>query len=180
MQGRTFTIVGTPHYMAPEVVLGKGYGLAADIWSLGVMLYEFICGSVPFGDNDEDPFVIYDKTLHESLRFPSSLPKGNTTRQFIDVLLNKNPALRSVGGLAKLKEHKWFFQFNWVSARQEKVNLKQMRPPLIPQTRDMSEELEKGLSRTEALQILLDDEEAIEEQGEHSEHPEPPEWDKDF
>jgi len=100
--------------MAPEVVLGKGYGLTADVWSLGVMLYEFICGSVPFGDSDEDPFIIYEKILHESLRFPSSLPKGSPTRQFIDVLLNKNQALRAVGGLTKLREHKWFFQFDWV------------------------------------------------------------------
>lgn len=55
-----------------------------------------------------------------------------------------------------------------------------MRPPLIPQTRDLSEELEKGLARSESLQRLLEDEEALEEQGDHEEHPEPSEWDKDF
>ena len=114
ISGRTFTIVGTPHYMAPEVVLGKGYSYPADVWSLGVMLYEFICGGVPFGEEDEDPFVIYEKILHESIRYPASLPKGNLTRQFIDTLLNKNPALRCVGGIAKLKEQKYFFQFEWV------------------------------------------------------------------
>ena len=116
ISGRTFTIVGTPHYMAPEVVLGKGYGLPADIWSLGIMLYEFICGGVPFVEEDEDPFVIYDKILHESMRYPASLPKGNPTRQFIEALLNKNPAVRSIGGIPKLKEQKWFFQFDWVGA----------------------------------------------------------------
>lgn len=45
---RTFTIIGTPHYMAPEVMQGKGYTFAVDIWSLGVLLYEFVCGSLPF------------------------------------------------------------------------------------------------------------------------------------
>jgi serine/threonine protein kinase len=80
--------------MAPEVVLGKGYGLPVDIWSVGIMLYEFVCGGVPFGEEDEDPFVVYEKILHESIRYPASLPKGSLTRQFIDTLLNKNSALR--------------------------------------------------------------------------------------
>lgn len=46
---RTFTQIGTPHYMAPEVILGKGYSFAVDLWSAGVMFYEFVIGKVPFG-----------------------------------------------------------------------------------------------------------------------------------
>ena len=46
---RTFTIIGTPHYMAPEVMLGKGYSFAVDIWTLGILMYELVCGSLPFG-----------------------------------------------------------------------------------------------------------------------------------
>ncbi len=46
---KTFTIIGTPHYMAPEVFEGKGYSFEADYWSLGVLLYEFVCGKLPFG-----------------------------------------------------------------------------------------------------------------------------------
>ena len=36
---RTYTIVGTPHYMAPEMILGKGYDNTIDIWALGIMFY---------------------------------------------------------------------------------------------------------------------------------------------
>ncbi len=46
---RSFTIIGTPHYMAPEVISGKGYSFEADIWSMGVLLYELACAQFPFG-----------------------------------------------------------------------------------------------------------------------------------
>jgi len=52
---RTYTVVGTPHYMAPEIIMGKGYGLAVDHWSVGICLYEFLIGMVPFGDTSDDP-----------------------------------------------------------------------------------------------------------------------------
>ncbi len=53
---RTYTVIGTPHYMAPEVLLNKGYSFDVDIWSIGIILYEFMCGLVPFGETCEDPF----------------------------------------------------------------------------------------------------------------------------
>ena len=54
---RTYTLLGTPVYTAPEVIIGNGYAHFADYWSLSVCLYEFLCGCLPFGDeNEEDPF----------------------------------------------------------------------------------------------------------------------------
>lgn len=56
--------------MAPEVISGKGYNQTADLWSVGVCLYEFICGGLPFGEDAEDPFEIYKEIIKKNLSYP--------------------------------------------------------------------------------------------------------------
>lgn len=57
---KTYTVVGTPHYMSPDILKGKGYSFSTDLWSLGICLYELMCGEVPFaGDEEDDPYYIY-------------------------------------------------------------------------------------------------------------------------
>ena len=51
--------------MAPEVVLGKGYSVSADLWSIAIMMYEFVCGKTPFGDGLEEPTDIYLAIINE-------------------------------------------------------------------------------------------------------------------
>ena len=62
---KTKTIIGTPHYMAPEVILGEGYSFKVDFWSIGVCMYEFMCGGVPFGENHEEPMDVYLSVINE-------------------------------------------------------------------------------------------------------------------
>ena len=59
IEGKTKTTMGTPHYMAPEMILGGGYSFEVDYWAIAVCMYEFICGEVPFGDKSEDTMEIY-------------------------------------------------------------------------------------------------------------------------
>jgi cGMP-dependent protein kinase len=59
LKDKTNSIIGTPQYMAPEVIMGDYYSYEIDYWSIGVCLYEFYCGNIPFGENANEPLDIY-------------------------------------------------------------------------------------------------------------------------
>ncbi len=50
LKNKTYTMIGTPHYMAPEIITSKGYCFYAGLYSLGINMFEFLCGFVPFGE----------------------------------------------------------------------------------------------------------------------------------
>lgn len=76
------------------------------------MLYEFICGIVPFGEEEEDPIVIYECILKRKISFPDSLFINAVVKEFINKLLTKNPAIRVGGSIEKLMKHPWFDDFD--------------------------------------------------------------------
>lgn len=116
VNSRTYTVVGTPHYMAPEIIIGKGYGVAVDYWSLGIMLYEFLCGGVPFGETEEDPYVIYEKVIEHHLAYPNFIDARLPAKPFIEQLLSKIPGVRTGGSAENLKSNQWLSTINWVSS----------------------------------------------------------------
>ncbi len=108
---RTSTIIGTPHYMAPEVVLGEGYSFQVDCWSIAICMYEFMCGGVPFGENADDPMEVYLAVVNTKLSFPSFC-KDRDFKNLMTHMLNKNPVKR-LTKIERIKNHVWFQDFNW-------------------------------------------------------------------
>jgi len=106
---RAFTMVGTTHYMAPEVIRSKGYGMEVDRWGLGVVLYELVCNRLPFGDQFSNAQDICKAILTADLWIPPEMDKP--TCDIIKGLLNKKPEKRlgcGLRGYDEIKEASFF------------------------------------------------------------------------
>ena len=178
INGRTYTIVGTPHYMAPEVITGKGYSFLSDYWSLGIILFEFLCGGVPFGEELEDPYMIYEKILERRLVYPSFVDSKMPSKPIIEQLLNKNPVLRNGGSAENLKGHKWFQGVSW-----DMLLNKIVPPPYRPRIVDLSNEIQAALKKNIPLPIAINEEECKDDPRDSSKRrPKniPDNWDHEF
>lgn len=69
--------------MAPEIIQGKGYSYSVDLWSVGVCLYEFMCGAVPYAEDADDPFEIYEEIMRTDVKYPS-LMKDRKAKKLIE------------------------------------------------------------------------------------------------
>lgn len=145
LNGRTYTILGTPQYMAPEVILTTGYGLSADYWSLGIMLFEFLFGYVPFGEEDNDPIIVYEKVLERNIVYPPMGPNSYVeSKMVIEQLLSENPAARVGQSIEVLKNHLWFKNFDW-----DLLITRQTVPPYIPKVPNIERDIENALLSSE-------------------------------
>ncbi|KAK9814030.1 hypothetical protein WJX73_009617 [Symbiochloris irregularis] len=112
--------VGTPDYLAPELLLGTEHGPEVDWWSLGVMMYEFIVGIPPF--NADTPEDIFDNILDRDIQWPDEGDMSAHCRNLIDQLLNINPLDRlGRSGAGEIKLHPWFHGLDWTNLARTKA-----------------------------------------------------------
>ena len=111
IQDRTSTIIGTSHYMAPEITKGEGYSFQVDIWSIAICMYEFFCGKLPFGEDYDDPMDIYRAVSQEELTFPNFV-KDKEFMALMNKMLRKSPTNR-LWKFKQIKEDPYFKDFDW-------------------------------------------------------------------
>eukprot|EP01089_Gocevia_fonbrunei_P021851 TRINITY_DN8635_c0_g1_i2.p1 TRINITY_DN8635_c0_g1~~TRINITY_DN8635_c0_g1_i2.p1 ORF type:complete len:647 (-),score=151.81 TRINITY_DN8635_c0_g1_i2:163-2103(-) len=86
------TVVGTPLYMAPEIFLERKYSVKGDLWSVGVILYQMMTGTLPFkGENVYELIAQFQKV---EMAWPANIAISDDLKDLISNLLKKNPEFR--------------------------------------------------------------------------------------
>lgn len=176
---------GTPMFMAPEMIRGKGHTTVADLWSLGICLYEFVVGEFPFANNCKNHAQIFNEILRGELKFPTWFDKQPHAEDIISLikgLLTRDPKKRlgaGFEGYITLKNHTYFDGLCW-----EKLLGRELKPPYIPTRETYAEDKEdkQNNKKSEEEELpSLEEEEAECDRLENDDWTDPnPGWDSEF
>lgn len=128
IKDRTYTLCGTPEYIAPEIVQNKGYGKSIDWWSFGILIYEMSAGYSPFAVGNPEQMQLMERIVAGKYKIPSIFSAD--LKHLVQNLLQHDLSKRYgnlKNGAEDIKAHAWFKPINWISLYNQKVE-----PPFVP------------------------------------------------
>jgi serine/threonine protein kinase len=124
---KTSTFIGTPEYLSPEVILGKGYGLASDWWALGIFACELLTGKPAFYAPGENQHTMWGRIVKQQYQLPNNF--SLECKDFISKLLEKKPESRmcNTPKTGMINAHPWFKDFDWAG-----LMAADLKAPIVP------------------------------------------------